>query len=136
MNGPGEQAPAPWADTRIVYLAPKDVLVARVARKCMMQLCEALAMMGVDVELISLRIKTMPSEPTRARSVWDVYGIDHRFRLTMVPTPLRQQRMGGRLANLVVLFYRLMVYPAYAYCAYRRRSCAQEGLGRPRSYHP
>jgi glycosyltransferase involved in cell wall biosynthesis len=74
----------------------------------MMQLCEALTMLGVDVE------------PTWTRSVWDVYGIDHRFRLSMVPAPLRQQSMDGRLGQLIVLFYRLVVYPFCAYRAHRR----------------
>jgi glycosyltransferase involved in cell wall biosynthesis len=109
-----------WRNTRIVYLAPKDVLVARVARKCMMHLCEALTALGAQVELISLRISTVESEPTRTRSVWDVYGIEHRFRLTMIPTMLRQVGMDGRLAGFIVLLYRLLVYPVYACAAYLR----------------
>jgi glycosyltransferase involved in cell wall biosynthesis len=108
------------SDTRIVFLAPKDVLVARVARKCMMQLCEALTSLGVDLELISLRIRTVESEPTRTRSVWDVYGIEHRFRLTMVPTCLRQEKMDGRLGRFAILLYRLFIYPMFAFRAYRR----------------
>ena len=111
---------AQWSDTRIVYLAPKDVLVARVARKCMMHLCEALTLLGAQVELISLRIRTLESEPTTTRSLWEVYGIEKPFPVTMVPTPLRQESMDGRIARAVVLFYRLFVYPIYAYVACRR----------------
>jgi glycosyltransferase involved in cell wall biosynthesis len=117
----------PPKDVRLIYLAPKDVLIARVARKCMMQLCEALTQLGVDVELICLKVKTVSTEPTRSRSVWDVYGIEHRFRLSMIPTPLRQERMDGRGGRLAVLFYRLTAYPAYALRAYVR-----EGAGRHR----
>lgn len=109
-----------WSATRFVYLAPKDILVARVARRCMMHLCEALTMLGVQVELISLRIRTMESEPTRTRSFWDVYGIDQRFRVTMVPTLLRQERMHRQASSAVVLFYRLFVYPFYALKAWHR----------------
>jgi glycosyltransferase involved in cell wall biosynthesis len=105
---------------RFVYLAPRDVLVARVARKCMMQLCEALNSDGAEVELISLRIRTMKTEPTHTRSIWDVYGIERRFRLTMVPTLFRQEHMGSRFAEKAILFYRLAVYPAYALVAWLR----------------
>lgn len=112
--------PDTHADTRIVYLAPKDVLVARVARKCMMHLCEALSMLGADVELISMRIRTAESEPTRTRSIWDVYGIEHRFRVTMIPTPLRQERMDWRLSRHISQFLRIFVYPIYACLALLR----------------
>ncbi|OFW57012.1 MAG: hypothetical protein A2133_08475 [Actinobacteria bacterium RBG_16_64_13] len=109
-------------DVRVVYLAPKDVLVARVARRCMMHLCEALTTMGAQVELISLRIRTVESEPTRTRSLWDVYGIKDRFRLTMVPTLLRQENMDRRSVGIAILFYRLLVYPLYAFRAWLRKS--------------
>jgi glycosyltransferase involved in cell wall biosynthesis len=114
---------APGRNVRIVYLAPKDVLVARVARKCMMQLCEGLTALGANVELISMRIRTLATEPTRARSLWDVYGIEHPFRVTMVPTPLRQERMDQRWSRFLILFFRLFVYPFYAWHAHLRR-CA------------
>ncbi len=120
MMGSEPKDTASWSDTRIVYLAPKDILVARVARKCMMHLCEALTMLGVDVEMITMRIRTVESEPTRTRSIWDVYGVNHQFRVTTVPTPLRQERMDGRVAAMTILVCRLLVYPIYALRAYRR----------------
>ncbi len=112
---------APRDGVRFVYLAPTDILVARVARKCLMHLCEALVGLGADVELISLRIRVMESQPTRTRSVWDVYGIRRPFNLTMVPTPFRQERMNHRRVRIVILFYRLVIYPLYALRACRRR---------------
>ena len=117
------------SDLRVIFLAPRDILVARVARKCMMQLCEALAMSGADVELISLNMRTVESEPTRNRSIWDVYGITRRFRATMVRTPLRQESMDSSLAGTLVTAYRLLVYPLYALRAYLR--AAPDGT-RPR----
>jgi hypothetical protein len=127
VTAPALEGTAHPVHTRVVYLAPRDILVARVARKCMMHMCEALTMLGVDVELICLRIGIVESEPTRTRSIWDVYGIQNRFRLTMIRTPFLQERMDGRAFTLAIVFYRLLVYPVYAFRAHRR-----PGLADPR----
>jgi glycosyltransferase involved in cell wall biosynthesis len=93
----------------------------------MMHLCEGLTQLGSDVELICLRIRTLSSEPTNARSIWDVYGIDSPFRVTMVPTLLRQEAMGSRTARVGILGYRLLVYPLYAFVAYLRGGHGRRG---------
>ena len=55
-----------------------------------MRFCEAVANAGADVELVSLDVRLEFDEPTRTRSVWDVYGVEPRFRLRTLPTFLRQ----------------------------------------------
>jgi|GEM_PF-633623 len=111
---------APAVDTRFVYLAPKDVQIARVARKCMMHLCEALVVAGADVELICLRVEVMESEPTAERTIWDVFGIEQEFRVTMIPTAIRQRSMDSKWVRGAITGYRLLVYPWYALRAHLR----------------
>ncbi|MCA1726302.1 MAG: glycosyltransferase [Actinobacteria bacterium] len=75
---------------RLTYLAPRDVAIPRVARQCMMRFCESLAKRGADVTLLALGVRLEFDEPTRSRDLWDVYGVEHRFRVRILPTRLRQ----------------------------------------------
>ena len=80
----------PRAPSTFTYFAPRDVLIPRVARQCIMRFCEAVANAGADVELVTLNVRLEYDEPTRNRSLWDVYGVEPRFRVRTLPTLLRQ----------------------------------------------
>src|SRR5262245_25951329 len=47
---------------RLVFFATGDVQVARVDRQCIVYACEALQRIGVDVELVAMKIKLAKSE--------------------------------------------------------------------------
>jgi glycosyltransferase involved in cell wall biosynthesis len=87
----------------VTYLAPADIQVARVDRQCIVGFCSALAELGVDVELVAMRIRTMDSEP-RARHPLDLYRIRTRFPTRLVRVPVRQEsgKLWTSLNRLVV----------------------------------
>lgn len=93
----------------LTYFAPRDVLIPRVARQCIMRFCEALAVAGVDVELVALGIRLEHDEPTRHRSLWDVYGIRRPFPIRTLATGLRQDS-----STRAVTIARALRYGAYA----------------------
>lgn len=81
---------AQTAPISLTYFAPRDVLIPRVARQCMMRFCEALANAGADLELVALGVRLEYDEPTRHRSLWDVYGLGRSFPVHTLRTGLRQ----------------------------------------------
>src|SRR4051794_1513299 len=82
---------------RLAYFTPSDVLVPRVDRQCIMRFCEALAKHQVDVEVVSLDVKVEYDEPTRTRSLDDVYGLTRSFPVKILPSPARQSRDDSRV---------------------------------------
>jgi glycosyltransferase involved in cell wall biosynthesis len=72
--------------TKVLYLAPGDVGKGRVEPILWMQTCSAYAEKGLDVELVSLRVRR-PDAVSRA-AVWRHYGLEPTFRLIEVPTSL------------------------------------------------
>ncbi|MEX2458401.1 MAG: glycosyltransferase [Actinomycetota bacterium] len=74
----------------LTYFAPRDVMIPRVARQCIMRFCEALAAAGTDLELVTLGVRLQFDEPTAHRSLWDVYGIRRPFPIRTLWTGLRQ----------------------------------------------
>lgn len=94
---------------RFTYFAPRDVAIPRVARQCMMRFCEALAKRGAHVRLVALGLRLEFDEPTRSRGLWDVYGIEHRFPVRILPTRLRQSSPDAAIA-----WRRFLRYGAHA----------------------
>jgi glycosyltransferase involved in cell wall biosynthesis len=91
---------------QVLYFSPRDVLVPRVDRQCIMRFCESMAEAGAAVELVSLDVKLEYDEPTRSRDLFDVYGISTPFAVTIVPSPHRQEK------NEVSSTWRLISYSA------------------------
>lgn len=74
---------------RFVYFAPGDIQVARVDRQCIVNFCEALHQLGVEIELVVMGIKTMSCEP-QATDPLDLYRLESKFPVRTVPTSLDQ----------------------------------------------
>ena len=74
---------------RLVYFAPSDIQVARVDRQCIVNFCDALNQIGVDVELVAIGIELIEGEVTSANPL-DVYRIREPFPVRIVPTGVRQ----------------------------------------------
>jgi glycosyltransferase involved in cell wall biosynthesis len=106
---PGTEARVPQP-VKFMYFAPNDVLVPRVDRQCIMRFCEAVADIGWDVELVTLNVRIEFDEPTRTRPLFDVYGVETPFRITMVPSGQRQSRERERL----LAAWRALSYPVLA----------------------
>jgi glycosyltransferase involved in cell wall biosynthesis len=80
--------------TRLVYLAPGDIQVARVDRQAIVYFCSALVRAGVDVELVTLGIRLADTERHRATDPLDLYGVETRFPILTAPTSLSQTSRG------------------------------------------
>lgn len=97
----------PLPGGKLVYYAPRDVLIPRVARQCIMRFCEGLASIGVDVELVSLGLRLQHDEPTRRMSLWDVYGIETRFPVRILPALSAQDSPEWLIEAQRLISYRL-----------------------------
>jgi glycosyltransferase involved in cell wall biosynthesis len=75
---------------RFVYFAPSDIQVARVDRQCIVNFCDALQEIGVDVELVAIGIRLAEGE-TSARNPLDLYRIRRHFPLRLVSVPVHQK---------------------------------------------
>lgn len=95
---------------KFMYFAPTDVLIPRVDRVSIMRCCEGTAEIGWDVELVTLKVRLESDEPTRARNLFEVYGVSDSFRVTMLPSGQRQLRKRPRL----LAAWRAVCYPAIA----------------------
>lgn len=89
--GGNSSGPRRGATTRIIYFAPSDLLVPRVDRQCTMRFCEALARLGVDVDVVSLDVQINYDEPTRRRELFEVYGVDNVFDVHNIPSWSKQE---------------------------------------------
>ncbi|MBC8145263.1 MAG: glycosyltransferase [bacterium] len=74
---------------RLVYFAPSDIQVARVDRQCIVNFCDALNQLGVDVELVAIGIRLVEGERT-AQHPLDLYRIREPFPVRIVPVPVSQ----------------------------------------------
>ncbi len=92
----------------LMYFTPRDVLVPRVDRQCIMRFCEAMAARGLEVEVVSLDVRLDYEEPTRSRDLFDVYGLRTRFTVAVLPNWTRQS--GAERINPLL---RLVAYSAY-----------------------
>jgi glycosyltransferase involved in cell wall biosynthesis len=74
-----------------------------------MRFCEAVAANGADVEVVSLGVQLDFDEPTRSRDLFEVYGINVPFRVTVLPS-----RMSQMHREKVSGLWRAFLYGAYA----------------------
>lgn len=74
---------------RLVYFAPSDIQVARVDRQCIVNFCDALQQIGVDVELVAIGIELIEGERSSSNPL-DLYRIREPFPVRIVDTPVRQ----------------------------------------------
>jgi glycosyltransferase involved in cell wall biosynthesis len=93
----------------LVYFTPRDVLIPRVDRQCILRFCEAMAARGIDVEVVSLNVRLGYDEPSRSRHLFDVYGIKTPFSIKVLANRTRQG--GGERINPI---WRVGVYALYA----------------------
>jgi glycosyltransferase involved in cell wall biosynthesis len=68
---------------QLIYFAPGDVQVARVDRQCIVYACEALQRIGVDVELVAMKIHLV-SDELRLENPLQLYRLSTEPRLRMV----------------------------------------------------
>jgi glycosyltransferase involved in cell wall biosynthesis len=74
------------AGTRLVFLAPGDVGKGRVEPISWMRTCSAYAARGLDVTLVTLKVRRPDAVPPE--EVWQHYGLEPSFRLVAMPTLL------------------------------------------------
>ena len=74
---------------RLVYFAPSDIQVARVDRQCIVNFCDALQGIGVEVELVAIGIRLIEGETASAHPL-DLYRIREPFPVRIVPVPVSQ----------------------------------------------
>jgi glycosyltransferase involved in cell wall biosynthesis len=74
---------------RLVYFAPSDIQVARVDRQCIVNFCDALQEIGVDVELVAIGIRLREDEKSAADPL-ELYRIRRPFPVRIVRVPVSQ----------------------------------------------
>jgi glycosyltransferase involved in cell wall biosynthesis len=82
---------------KLFYFAPADIQIARVDRQAIVHFCSALKDAGVDVELVTLRIRLLDVE-LRADDLLDLYGVRSRFPVRAVRVPVSQESPGWWIA--------------------------------------
>lgn len=96
----------------VLFLAPGDVAKGRVEPISWMQTCTAYAEKGLEVTLVSLKIRRPDAVTTGA--VWRHYGLDPTFRLVVIPTRLHRDsstaatRTWAGATAIVVAFHTLL----------------------------
>jgi glycosyltransferase involved in cell wall biosynthesis len=93
----------------LVYFTPRDVLIPRVDRQCILRFCEAMTARGIDVEVVSLNVRLGYDEPSRLRELFDVYGIKTPFSINVLANRTRQ---GG--SERINPLWRAGMYALYA----------------------
>ena len=109
---------------KLLFFTPSDILVPRVDRQCNMRFCEALAELGINIELVSLNVRLLYDEPTKKNAIWETYGIRTPFPIIILPTS-RTQNSGNISAAVFRSQYSLYVL----YKALLKKDC-----GKYRSY--
>lgn len=73
-------------DIRFIYYSHQTLQVPRVARQCMVALCEGVAELGVDAEIVSFTARMHPSEPVHP-PFHELYGVRAPLRHTAYRIP-------------------------------------------------
>jgi glycosyltransferase involved in cell wall biosynthesis len=79
--------------TKFVFFAPGDVQVARVDRQCIVYACDALQRLGVEVELVAMKIRLVKSE-LRGGNPLELYRLRTAPRLRLVKCLAGQESSG------------------------------------------
>jgi glycosyltransferase involved in cell wall biosynthesis len=74
-----------WLDMKIYYFSIYDVLRARTNQISDIRLCEGLAQAGCEVEMITPYVYR--HDNIEKKEVFDVYGVETPFRLSILKTP-------------------------------------------------
>lgn len=92
-----------------VYFSHTTLQVPRVARQCMVALCEGVAGAGAESEIVSVRVRVDPAEPVHP-PFEKLYQLDLPVRHTSFSIPWVTANDGGVLFGCL----RLAAYTAYA----------------------
>jgi glycosyltransferase involved in cell wall biosynthesis len=103
--------------------------IPRVDRQCIAAFCAALKEIDCGVELVAIRIRTLPSEP-RSEDPLDLYRIRTRFPTRLMRVPVSQMSPGWWLA-----LNRLFVHAVAIGDAMRQRSSCQTLVLYTKSYN-
>jgi glycosyltransferase involved in cell wall biosynthesis len=76
-----------------------------------MRFCEAMADLGLAVEVVSLNVRLDYEEPSRSRDLFSVYGVSTPFEVTILPSFDRQTRETPRISAL----WRVLAYTWYVF---------------------
>lgn len=71
---------------RFIYYSHQTLQVPRVARQCMVSLCDGIAQSGVSTEIVSFRARMHPSEPEHP-PFRELYGVEGPLRETSYRIP-------------------------------------------------
>lgn len=75
---------------KLAYFAPADIQIARVDRQCIVNFCSALDEIGVDVELVAMRIRLRPDE-LRGDAPLSLYRLRRPFPVRLIRVPVAQE---------------------------------------------
>ncbi len=88
-----------------IYFSHNTLDVPRVARQCMVALCEGASMLGADAEIVSILIRRNPSEP-RHPPLTELYGVQAPLRFVSYRLwGVSVGEGGGRVAILRLCVY-------------------------------
>lgn len=93
---------------RFIYYSHQTLQVPRVARQCMVSLCDGIAQLGVDAEIVSFRARMHPSEPQH-RPFRELYGVESSLRQTSFRVPFAVVDS----ESIYLLVTRLLLYIAH-----------------------
>lgn len=103
-SGVGEVTSRPL----FVYFAHGTLQIPRVARQCMVGLCEGAAALGAEAEIVGPKVRIDRSEPVHADFA-DLYGVEWPVRYRPLRLPWVHANREGRFSALV----RLLVYGCF-----------------------
>lgn len=93
---------------RFIYYSHQTLQVPRVARQCMVSLCDGIAQSGVVTEIVSFRARMHPSEPVHP-PFRELYGVEGPLRETSYRIPF----VVVDSESIYLLIARLLLYVAH-----------------------
>ncbi len=94
---------------RFIYYSHASLLVPRVARQCMVALCEGAAALGAEAEIVSFSGKLHPSEPVHP-PFEELYGVRTAIRYSNYRIPF----VTIDKDSSVIAFFRAVIYGVHA----------------------
>jgi glycosyltransferase involved in cell wall biosynthesis len=90
LAGSGGHEPTEVPPLKLAYFAPADIQIARVDRQCIVSFCSALDQIGVNVELVAMRI-TLRRDELRGADPLSLYRLRRAFPITLIRVPVGQE---------------------------------------------
>ena len=87
---------------RILYLSPYDIQRPRTNQLGDMHLCEGFAQNGCDVKLVVPTVYRKDNVPKN--EIFEHYGVDTRFAIKYLPTPIKNDISGVAIMTLIDLY--------------------------------